>query len=64
MQDSLVSNSGLAKGMPAGPRPSQMLAVPCHLVCKRLRYSNRTVKYCIKAVSNYVKYVYIVTPAL
>ena len=28
----------------AGPRPSQMPAVLCHLDCKRSRYSNRTVK--------------------
>ena len=35
----------------AGPRPSQMLAVPCDLACKRSRYSNRTVKYSNKAVS-------------
>ena len=28
-----------------------MLAVPCHLACKRSRYSNRTVKYSNKAVS-------------
>ena len=35
----------------AGPRPSKVLAVCCHLDCKRSRYSNRTVKYSIKAVS-------------
>ena len=50
MRDALVSNSGIAKGMPGRPRPSQILAVHCHLVCKycRSRYSNRTVKYSIK----------------
>ena len=31
-----------------GPRPSQIPAVPCYLDRKRLRYSNRTVKYSIK----------------
>ena len=35
----------------AGPRPSQVLDVPCHLACKRSRYSNRKVKYSNKAVS-------------
>ena len=40
----------------AGPRPSQMLVLPRQLVCKRSRYSNRTVKYFVKAVGNNVNY--------
>ena len=46
-----------SKACLAGPRLSQMLAVPSHLLCKRSRYSNRTVKYSIKAVSNCVYYI-------
>ena len=41
----------------AEPRHSQMFAMPGHLVCKRSRYSNRTVKCSIKAVTNYVNYI-------
>ena len=58
MQDTLVSNTSIAKAHLVRLRSSQKLTVPCHLVRKRLRYSNRTVKYSIKAVSNYVNYIY------
>ena len=50
-QDTLVSNSGGAKACLAGPRPSQMLAVPSYLVCRKPKYSNKTVKYSIIAIT-------------
>ena len=56
MRDTLVSNSGVKlKACLAGPRPFHILAVPCF--AKRSKYSNRTVKYSIKAVSNCVIYI-------
>ena len=51
VKDSKILLRSDIKGGLAGPKPSQMLAVPCHLVCKRSRYSNRTVKYSNKVVS-------------
>ena len=45
MPDTLVSNSDIAKGM-AGR--TQALLDAC-FSCNRLRYSNKTVKYFIKA---------------
>ena len=33
-RDTLVSNSGAVKVCLAGPRQSQMFAVPCHLFAK------------------------------
>ena len=36
-QDTLVSNSGAAKGMLGRAKAFQMLAVPCHLVCKKIK---------------------------
>ena len=63
IRDTLVSNSGIAKSMPgrAQTLPNACCALP---PTKRSRYSNRsrTVKYSIKAVSNYVNYT--VTPTL
>ena len=42
--------SSVAKGR-SGRAQAQMLAVLCHLACKRSRYFNRTVYYSNKAVS-------------
>ena len=54
MQDTLVSNSGVAKGMPGRVQtvPNACYTIPLNLQ-KRLRYSNGTVKYSIKAVGIY-----------
>ena len=52
--DTLVLNSGVAKDTHVGVRPSQMLAVPFRQrSLQKSRYSNRTFKYSITAVSEY-----------
>ena len=53
-QDTVVSSSGVAK-MHAwqGPGPPKCLLCPTTQFAKRSRYSNRTVKYSIKAVSKH-----------
>ena len=62
--DTLVSSSVVVKCMPGRAQPPLKFAMHCHLVCKGSRYSNRTVKYSIKTLSNYVNYIYVVTPTL
>ena len=39
------------RGSQAGPRLFQMPAVSHHVDCKRFKYSNKAIKYSIKAVS-------------